>query len=101
MLPSALVITNGSPTGRQPWETMAATSISGPSTAPTAPSVTSWSSTTRRLPPGAMGGGDEQHGQVGWTVVPTEGIEHLADHLARRLSRHRVLGEPGGERHRH
>ena len=47
-----------------------------------------------------MGGGDEQQGQVGWTVVPTEGIEHLADHLARRLSRHRVLGEPGGERHR-
>src|SRR3954470_1176465 len=53
MLPSALVMTNGSPTGRHPWETTAATSTFGPSTTPTAPSPTTCSSMTRRLPPGA------------------------------------------------
>src|SRR5438477_360086 len=53
MLPSALVMTNGSPTGRHPWDTSAVTSTPVPRTAPTAPSVTTWSSTTRRLPPGA------------------------------------------------
>ena len=47
-----------------------------------------------------VGGGDEEHGQVGRRGIGTESVEHLADRFARGLRRKRVLGESGGEGHR-